>query len=113
MSRAFPAGGYAPPIQFRRYSPGSITGSTQLPGRARAKLRRPVDPVRGSQLGLATRHRECPGLAAESGAEPAMPRGVGPQRPEEVHPPEGRPVGVAEVELRVDALPQQEAAQPL
>src|SRR6516164_4087900 len=50
---------------------------------------------------------------AGSGTEPAMPRGVRPQRAEEVHPPESRPVGVAEVELRVDALPQQEAAQPL
>src|SRR5215831_6842632 len=99
MSRAFPAGGYAPPIQFRRYSPGSITGSTDLPGRAGTKLRRQSPTV---ESGL-----------AELGAEPAVPRGVGPQRPEEVHPPEGRPVGIAEVELRVDALPQQEAAQPL
>src|SRR5580704_16235605 len=57
--------------------------------------------------------RRLPRPRCPSGAEPAVPRGVVPQCPEEVHPAEGGPVGVAEVELRVDALPQQEAAQPL
>ena len=34
-------------------------------------------------------------------------------RPQEVDVPEVRPVGLAEVELRVRALPEQEAGQPL
>src|SRR5215469_8267648 len=38
---------------------------------------------------------------------------VGPQRAEEVDPPESGPVGIAEVELRVRALPEQEAAEAL
>ena len=47
------------------------------------------------------------------GAEAAVPRGVRAQRAEEVHPAERGPVGVAEVELGLGALPQQEAAQAL
>src|SRR5689334_24115082 len=48
-----------------------------------------------------------------SGAEPPVTRRVRAQGAQEIDPPEGRPVGVAEVELRVGALPQQEPAQPL
>ena len=48
-----------------------------------------------------------------SGAVPAMPCRVRTQRAQEVDLPEGWPVGVAEVELRVRALPEQEAAEPL
>src|SRR4029077_19877915 len=47
---------------------------------------------------------------ASSAAETTIPGGVGAQRPEEVHLAEGGPVGVAEVELGVGALPEQEAA---
>src|SRR5580704_1811935 len=50
---------------------------------------------------------------ASSAAEPAVPGGVGAQRPEEVHLAEGGPVGVAEIELGVGALPEQEAAEAL
>ena len=50
---------------------------------------------------------------AGSGAEAALPRGVRAQRPQEVDLAEVRPVGLAEVELRVRALPEQEAGQPL
>src|SRR5688572_21906620 len=46
-------------------------------------------------------------------AEAAPPCGVRADRPQEVHLAEVRPVGLAEVELRVRALPQQEARQPL
>ena len=42
-----------------------------------------------------------------------MTRGVRAQGAQEINPAEGRPVGIAEVELRVRALPQQESAQPL
>src|SRR5215472_18993373 len=123
MSRAFPAGGYAPPIQFRRYSPGSIPGSTKCwPGGATPGTPRwpkgPATPSRAlwpwwlrSKTVVTGLGRPSPGPG--SGAEPAVPGGVGAQRPEEIHPAEGRPVGVAEVELRVDALPQQEPAEPL
>jgi hypothetical protein len=45
--------------------------------------------------------------------EPPLPGGVGAQRPQEVDLAEGGPVSVAEVELRVRALPQQESAEPL
>src|SRR5690349_1016232 len=46
-------------------------------------------------------------------AEAAVPRGVRAQRAEEVDPAERGPVGVAEVELGLGALPQQESAQAL
>ena len=52
-------------------------------------------------------------MSGYAGAEAAVPRGVRAQRAEEVHPAERGPVGVAEVELGVGALPQQEAAQAL
>ena len=45
--------------------------------------------------------------------EAALSQRVGPDGPQEVHPPELGPVGLAEVELRLRALPQQEPAQPL
>src|SRR5207344_3054509 len=48
-----------------------------------------------------------------SGAEPPVTRRVRAQGAQEVDPPEGGPVGVAEVELRVCALPQEEPAEPL
>ncbi len=43
----------------------------------------------------------------------ALPLGVGTQRAKKVDPPEVRPQRVAEVELRVRALPQHEPAEPL
>ena len=48
-----------------------------------------------------------------SGAEAAVAGGVGAEGAEEVDLAEGRPVGVAEVELRVNGLPQQESADAL
>ncbi len=44
-------------------------------------------------------------------AEAAGPELIGADRPEEVDLAEGRPVGLAEVVLAVDALPGQEAGQ--
>src|SRR6188508_1223461 len=48
-----------------------------------------------------------------SGPEAAVPLTEGTQRPEEVDLAEVRPVGLAEVELAVRALPEQETAEPL
>ena len=48
-----------------------------------------------------------------SGAEPALALGVGAHRPQEIDPSEIGPVGLAEIELRMGALPEQEAGQPL
>src|SRR6187431_2742899 len=48
-----------------------------------------------------------------SGPETAVPLTEGTQRPEEVDLAEVRPVGLAEVELAVRALPEQETAEPL
>ena len=48
-----------------------------------------------------------------SRTKPAMPGTIGAQGAQEVDTPEGRPVSVAEVELRVRALPQQETAKAL
>src|SRR5699024_80290 len=45
--------------------------------------------------------------------EAAVPLGVFPQRAEEVHPPEGWPVGVRKPNLGVGRLPQQKARKPL
>src|SRR5262245_42281975 len=54
------------------------------------------------------------GAARElSAAEAAFAGGVGADRPQEVDPAEVRPQRLAEVELAVDALPEQEAAEPL
>src|SRR4051812_48714627 len=48
-----------------------------------------------------------------SGTEATVPVAVGAQGPQEVDVPERGPVGVAEVELAVGALPEQESGQPL
>src|SRR5918993_275770 len=48
-----------------------------------------------------------------SGAEPTLPLTEGAQRPEEVNLAEVGPVGLAEVELTVRALPQEEASEAL
>src|SRR6476661_6068987 len=48
-----------------------------------------------------------------SGAEPTVPAGIRPQGTEEVDVAEVGPVGLAEVELRRCALPEEEAAEPL
>src|SRR5690606_4801930 len=48
-----------------------------------------------------------------SGAEASLALGVGAQRPEEVDLAEVGPVGLAEVELAVRALPEQEAPEAL
>src|SRR5665811_462822 len=47
------------------------------------------------------------------GAVTPFALGVGTQRPKEVDVSEVRPVGLAEVELTVGALPEQEATEPL
>ena len=49
--------------------------------------------------------------AGSSAAEAALARGVRPDRAEEVDPAEVGPERLAEVELRVGRLPQQEAAR--
>src|SRR5699024_11470854 len=46
-------------------------------------------------------------------AEATVARAVRAQCTEEVHPAESRPVGLAEIELRVHALPQHETGQTL
>src|SRR5690349_12978266 len=48
-----------------------------------------------------------------SGAEATLPLGVGADGTQEVDAPEVGPVGLAEVELALRALPEQEAAEPL
>src|SRR4051812_49889143 len=48
-----------------------------------------------------------------SAAEAALPLGVRAHGTQEVDPPEVGPVGLAEVELALRALPEQEAAEPL
>src|SRR6185312_7665266 len=48
-----------------------------------------------------------------SAAEPSLPRAVAAQGAQEVDLPELRPVRVAEVELGVGRLPEQEVRQPL
>src|SRR5688500_9872769 len=48
-----------------------------------------------------------------SGPEAALPLGVRADRPEEVDATEVGPVGLAEVELALRGLPEQEAAEPL
>src|SRR6516225_4842005 len=123
MSRAFPEGGYAPPNQFRRYRPGrdpesthvtphrgavpetSETALSEAPGKKSARVQR----ARRKSCRTGARRRRGQTL----GAEPAVAGAVGPQGPEKVDPAERGPVGVAEVELRVSALPQQEPAQAL
>src|SRR6478609_11581891 len=45
--------------------------------------------------------------------EPSLAQRVGPDRAQEVDPAEVGPVGLTEVELRLRALPQQEATEPL
>src|SRR4029077_12749190 len=52
-------------------------------------------------------------VRATSGAEAALPLAEGTQRPQEVDLAEVGPVGLAEVELAVRALPEQEPAEPL
>src|SRR5450755_2493467 len=78
---------------------------------------RPSDPLRAGPrggAGLARTGRYGSSLdLPRSGAEPALPGRVGAQRAEEVDAAERRPVGIAEVELRVRALPEQEPAEPL
>src|SRR3954468_2690603 len=51
--------------------------------------------------------------SSRSAAEPPMPLGVGPQRAQEVDPAEVGPQGVAEVELRMRTLPEQEPTEAL
>src|SRR3569833_323735 len=53
------------------------------------------------------------GRSDGSGAVAAMSRGVGADRPQEVDLAEVRPDGLAEVELRVGALPEHEAGEAL
>src|SRR3982751_5715020 len=57
--------------------------------------------------------KAAPRRVGASGTEATVPLAEGPQRPQEVDLAEVGPVGLAEVELAVRALPQQEAAEPL
>ena len=85
-------------------------------------MRRSYDPTGGADHRSAGSTIRSDSALRELGAEPAL-RGLGAepalavrvraQRPQEVDAAEVRPVGVAEVELRVRRLPQQEAGQPL
>ena len=63
--------------------------------------------------GRHARTRGDGGRRAGLAAEAAVAVGVVAQRPQEVDLAEVRPVGLAEVELAVRALPEQEAGQPL
>src|SRR5690606_27316311 len=53
------------------------------------------------------------GRGSRSGAEAPVARAEGAERAEEVHSAEGRPEDLAEVELRMRALPEQEAGEAL
>src|SRR5450759_4355706 len=66
-----------------------------------------TDPADRSMWGW----RNAEEAGAESAAETAGPLLVGADRPQEVDLAEGGPVDLAEVELAVDALPGQEAAE--
>ena len=50
---------------------------------------------------------------ARLGSESPISGGIRPKCPEEIDLAEGRPVGIAEVKLRMGALPEQETAEPL
>jgi len=52
-------------------------------------------------------------VAVASGSAPALPGGVAAKRPQEVDLAERRPVGVAEVQLGVHGLPEQEVGHAL
>src|SRR5215204_1656070 len=74
----------------------------------------------GLSCSCAVTVREVSGLdtpssldAASSRPEAAFPQGVGADGPQEVDPAEVGPIGLAEVELRLGTLPEQEAAEPL
>ena len=91
----------------------SIGDSRALPGTAPRRPPLPKVPANASRQKHRRGYEQRVAGYLRSRAEPAVPRRVGPQRPQEVDLAEVRPVGVAEVELRVGALPEQEAAQPL
>ncbi len=56
----------------------------------------------------------CPAeLSGVLGTKPPVARSIGPHGAQQVDPAKRGPQGVAEVELRVHALPQQESGQPL
>src|SRR5262245_21851332 len=78
----------------------------------RRPLTRKARTDTGWDLDARTLGRAAAGRAA-LGAEPAVPSRVGAQRPEEVDPSEVGAVRLAEVQLGVRGLPQQEAGQPL
>src|SRR5690242_3782573 len=82
---------------YRRYPGSCYSKSTTRGGTP------PAIPIRAS------RTREPGPLRAET----PTPRGVGAERAEEVDLAERGPVGVAEVELGVGALPEQETAEAL
>src|SRR5690606_38607759 len=77
----------------------------------------PVDrEVSSGSARLAHRSRRNPGwgrggAGGSSAAEAALAGRVGAQRPQEVDPAEVGPVGLAEVELAVHALPEPEATE--
>src|SRR3954469_6440837 len=57
--------------------------------------------------------RHAAEIRTASGAEAALALGVRADGAQEVHAAEVGPVGLAEVELRLGALPEQKAAEPL
>jgi len=71
--------------------------------------RRPQDQDSRQQWRRRDEHRDDP---ISSGAEAPVSLLIAPNCPQEVYPPEGRPVHVAEVKLAVRALPEEEAGEP-
>jgi hypothetical protein len=125
--KGLPGGRLGTARQFRPYpsepSGGSTVTSCSRPTCA-ISLTGHASAGRTSQFASVRKHagsqRPSPGwLTAgqapnpRSGSEPPVALAVGPQRAEEVEPAEGGPVGVAEVKLRVRALPEQEAPEAL
>src|SRR3954454_20202750 len=93
---------------------GPLTPSAHRASRASRREPAAAATVRRTRArGWETRGSPEPDHPAGSDSEPPLPRGVRPQRAQEVDVPEVRPVGLAEVELAVGALPEQEAAEPL
>src|SRR5689334_676153 len=111
--------GFAPWVDLpnaRRVPCVSSDGTT--PGGACdafSTARRDLSPDRHRPLSGRSGHSGHAGRdpRGRSGAVAALPLGVGAQRPQEVDVAEVGPVGLAELELTVGALPQQEPPEPL
>ena len=91
----------------RRASPLAV------PANATSSVAAPVDDTPGHAVARRSSAGRLDVARGGSGAEAALALGVRPQRAQEVDAAEVGPVGLAEVELAVRALPEQEAAEPL